>query len=158
MKSNKIKLFVSDVDGTLTDGCTYYSARGEEMKKFNMRDGMGIELLKNQHIIPVIVTKENSRIVQQRAEKLKIDVYCGVKDKLEALKIICEQHGINLEEVAYIGDDINDLEAMKAIGLSFAPSDAVSQVKKVASVVMKRKGGEGAVREAIDHILEINKR
>ena len=150
---SKIKMFVMDVDGVLTDGCTYYSARGEEMKKFNMKDGMGISLLKQRGIIPVIITQENSKIVLKRAKKLGVEVYIGVKDKLKKVTEIADKYRISLDAVGYIGDDINDIEAMKVVALPFAPADAVEEVKKIARVVTQRKGGRGCVREAIDYIL-----
>lgn len=148
----RIKLLCVDVDGTLS-ASTYYSARGEEMKSFNIRDGKGFQLLREAGITPIIMTEEHSKIVRERAKKLGILAFCGVKDKLSALKMICEEHNVGLEEVAYIGDDLNDLEAMKAVGISFCPSDATSKVWVEADKTLSRKGGEGAVREAIDYIL-----
>ena len=154
MGNKKIKLFASDCDGVLTSGITYYSAKGEELKAFNMRDGKGIELLKEAGIIAIIITEERSMIVQRRAEKLGIAAYCCVKDKLSVLKVICEENDVKLGQVAYVGDDINDIDTMREVGWSFAPADALDEVKAVASKVMSRRGGEGAVREAIDWILK----
>jgi len=155
-RTKKIKMFVMDVDGTLTDGCTYYSATGEKLKRFSMKDGLGISLLKHNDIIPVILTGENSRIVLSRAKKLNVkEVYVNVKDKLKKVSDIAFNYKVWLDvNVAYIGDDLSDIEVMKNAVLSFAPADAVEEVKKVAKVVTTRKGGEGAVREAIDYVLK----
>lgn len=150
----KIRLFAMDVDGVLTDGGMYYSEEGEALKKFNTKDGMGIKLLQENDIIPVIITQEESKIVLRRAKKLKVDeVHIGVKDKLRLIKELGEKHDVSLSEMAYIGDDINDLAALKQVGLSFSPSDAVPEVKQAVHRVLSREGGEGVVREAIEVIL-----
>jgi len=150
----EIKLFAMDVDGVLTDGGMYYSKEGEVLKKFNTKDGMGIELLRENNIIPVIITKENSKIVLRRAEKLKIkEVYIGVKNKLNIIEKLKEKYNLKYENIAYIGDDINDLPVLKKVGLSFAPSDSISEIKEIVNHVTLKKGGEGAVREAIDFIM-----
>lgn len=149
----KIKLFAMDVDGVLTDGGMFYSEAGEVLKKFNTRDGMGIELLRKNGIIPAIITKEKSAIVLKRAEKLKVEeVYIGVEDKLEVVKRLIKKYNLSFELVAYIGDDINDIPLLKKVGLSCCPFDAVDEVKKIANYVCKTKGGEGAVREVVDII------
>ena len=149
----KIKLFAMDVDGVLTDGGMFYSEAGEVLKKFNTRDGMGIELLRKNGIIPAIITKEKSEIVLKRAEKLKVEeVYIGVEDKLEVVKRLIKKYNLSFELVVYIGDDINDIPLLKKVGLSCCPFDAVDEVKKIANYVCKTKGGEGAVREVVDII------
>ncbi len=149
----KIKLFAMDVDGVLTDGGMFYSEAGEVLKKFNTRDGMGIELLRKNGIIPAIITKEKSEIVLKRAEKLKVEeVYIGVEDKLEVVKRLIKKYNLSFELVAYIGDDINDIPLLKKVGLSCCPFDAVDEVKKIANYVCKTKGGEGVVREVVDII------
>jgi 3-deoxy-D-manno-octulosonate 8-phosphate phosphatase (KDO 8-P phosphatase) len=155
-RAKKIKMFVMDVDGTLTDGCTYYSETGEKLKRFSIKDGLGISLLKHNDIIPVILTGENSRIVLSRAKKLNVkEVHVNVKDKLKKISDIAFNYKVWLDvNVAYIGDDLSDIEVMKKVVLSFAPADAVEEVKKVAKVATTRKGGEGAVREAIDYVLK----
>jgi len=149
-------MFVMDVDGTLTDGCTYYSERGEELKRFSVKDGFGMSLLKHNDVIPVILTSENSKIVLSRAKKLNVkEVHVNVKDKLKKVSDIAFSYKAWLDtNVAYIGDDLSDIDVIKKVALSFAPVDAVEEVKKVAKVVTTRKGGEGAVREAIDYILK----
>ena len=154
MKS-KVRLFAMDVDGVLTDGGMYYSEQGEVLKKFNTRDGMGIEVLREKGIILVLITQEESKIVLKRAEKLKVEeVYIGVKDKLQVIKELAQKYGLTLDDVAYIGDDVNDLAVLKEVGVSFAPSDATPEVQQVVHHVLSRKGGEGVVREAVQLILD----
>ena len=156
---SRIKLFAMDVDGVLTDGGMYYSEQGEILKKFNTRDGMGIELLRKNGIIPAIITQEESKIVLRRAEKLKVDeVYIGVKDKLQVIKELAQKHDLSLGEIAYIGDDINDLAVLKEVGLSFSPNDAMPEVRQAVCRVLSRKGGEGAVREAVELVIQRNTR
>jgi len=154
MSRLEIKLFAMDVDGVLTDGGMYYSEQGEALKKFNARDGMGIELLRKSGIIPAIITQEDSKIVLKRAEKLKVgEVYIGIGDKLQVMKELAQKYNLSFDEVAYIGDDMNDLAVLREVGLSFAPSDAMTEVKQAVRQVLSRKGGEGVVREAVDFIL-----
>lgn len=150
----KIKLFAMDIDGVLTDGGMYYSEEGEVLKKFNTKDGMGIELLWKNNIIPVIITKEDSEIVLRRAEKLKVkEVYIGIKDKLKIIEKLISKYNLEFENIAYIGDDINDLPVLKKVGMSFAPSDAEYLVKQIVDYVIHKGGGKGALREAVDTIL-----
>ena len=153
----KIKLFAMDVDGVLTDGGMYYTEEGEVMKKFNTRDGMGIEFLRKSKLIPAIITKESSKIVIKRADKLKVEeVFIGVEDKLKVIEELANKYNLSFEEVAYIGDDINDLPVLEKVGLSFAPDDAVPEIRQIADYVTSKEGGEGAVREAVDFILARN--
>ncbi|HCG91173.1 MAG TPA: HAD family hydrolase [Dehalococcoidia bacterium] len=153
--TNNIALFITDVDGTLTDGGMYYSSQGEVMKKFNTKDAVGLRLLQEQGIIIAIITGEDSDIVRARALKLKIQhVYCGIYDKLAILNSLCEQLNIDSQNVAYVGDDLNDTEIMKAVGLSFAVGDAEKTIKEIAHINLERLGGYGAVREAANYILE----
>jgi YrbI family 3-deoxy-D-manno-octulosonate 8-phosphate phosphatase len=151
---SKIKLLVTDVDGVLTDSGMYYSENSEETKKFHTRDGKGIELLKAKGIEVAIITSENTKILIKRAEKLKIKhLYQGVHDKLTCLNDLTKKLKLNLDEVAYIGDDINDTAALKSVGISFVPQDAVWENKKLATYVCQLAGGKGCVREACDLIL-----
>ncbi|WP_240841628.1 acylneuraminate cytidylyltransferase [Acidaminobacter sp. JC074] len=151
----KIKLFVTDNDGVLTDGGMYYSESGEEFKKYNTRDGMGIGSLIKRNIPVVMITGENSPIAKARAKKLGIeDVYLGIKDKRTCIQEVSQKYCIPLDEIAYIGDDINDLPAIEIVGLSFAVADAHTDVKEKATFILKHKGGNGAVREASDMILK----
>lgn len=151
----EIKMFLTDCDGCLTDGGMYYSERGDELKKFNTRDGMGFALLRQKGIITGIVTSESVDLNRRRAEKLKLDILeAGCKDKLSAIKSICDDWRIDLENVCYIGDDINDIEAVKAVGYGCCPADAMPEVKKVAKYVTKANGGEGVIREIVEQIME----
>ncbi len=150
----EIRLFATDVDGVLTDAGMYYSESGDEWKKFNTRDGMGIKLLQKAGLITAIVTQERTRLVARRAEKLAIpELHQGVMDKLSVIRDMATRHGISLRQVAYIGDDINDIEALKAVGLSASPADGLAQVLEIVNYVCRQKGGEGAVRELAEMIL-----
>lgn len=152
-----IKLFLTDVDGTLTDGGMYYTASGDTMKKFNTRDGMGLQLLQKTGVKVGIITSENTDIVTKRAEKLGIDYLVqGKRDggKLAAAREICDSLGITLQEMAYIGDDVNCAELLRHAGIAACPADAMPQVKAIPSIrVMTLKGGEGCVREFINTLL-----
>ncbi|MBL8074941.1 MAG: HAD hydrolase family protein [Nitrospira sp.] len=150
-----IRLVATDVDGVLTDAGMYYSESGDEWKKFNTRDGMGIKLLQKAGLITAIVTQERTRLVARRAEKLAIpELHQGVMDKLSVIREMAIRHGISLQQIAYIGDDVNDIEALKAVGVSAAPADALPQVLDVVGYVCQKKGGEGAVRELAELILQ----
>ncbi|HKW86617.1 MAG TPA: HAD-IIIA family hydrolase [Nitrospiraceae bacterium] len=150
-----IRLFATDVDGVLTDAGMYYSESGDELKKFNTRDGMGIKLLQRAGLITALITMEETKLVIRRAEKLAIpEVHQGARDKLAVLRDLAAKHGLTLQEVAYIGDDVNDLEALKAVGFSAAPADAMPPVLRAVDYVCRKQGGEGAVREVADLILE----
>ncbi|MBM6945116.1 MULTISPECIES: acylneuraminate cytidylyltransferase [Bacteroides] len=149
-----IKLFLCDVDGTLTDGGMYYSESGDELKKFNTRDGMGFQLLREAGIKTGIITSEDTKIVENRAKKLKVDfLYQGKRNggKLAVAKEICKQLDITLDEVAYIGDDVNCVELLEAVGIKACPANACKEVKTIAGIqVMTKKGGDGCVREFIE--------
>lgn len=155
---NQIKLFLSDVDGVLTDGSMYYTESGDEMKRFHTYDGMAFELLSKAGIKTGIITSENTQIVERRAKKLKVDyLYQGKRDggKLAAAKEICQKEGITLDQVAYIGDDINCMALLEAVGCKACPSNARPQVKKISGIqVLQTPGGSGAVREWVDQIIE----
>lgn len=151
----KIRLFLTDCDGCLTDGGMYYSESGDEAKKFNTKDGMGLGLLREKGIKTGIVTSEVSEAVKRRCKKLKLDyLELGCKDKLAAIKTICADEGISLCEVAYVGDDLNDLEALDSVGLSFAPADAVKAVRDRVDVVTCASGGYGVIREAAVFVID----
>lgn len=153
-KSQKVKLLAMDCDGVLTDGGMYYSETGDELKKFNTRDGMGIKLLHHKGIITAIITGENTKIVANRAKKLHIqNVFQGVDNKVVIMKGLLQKYQIDWDEVAYVGDDVNDVELLKKVGLSFSVSDGMESVKKVVDHVTFAKGGQGAVREIAEIIL-----
>lgn len=150
----KIKMFLTDCDGCLTDGGMYYSEKGDELKKFNTRDGMAFKILREKGIITGIVTSENVDLNRRRGEKLKLDVLeIGCIDKVSAVKSICQAHGISIKNVAYVGDDINDLEVINMVGFGCCPNDAIPQVKKAAKYITKAKGGEGAIREITELLI-----
>ena len=149
-----VKVVITDVDGVLTDGGMFYSTNGEMLKKFNTRDGMGVEILRNNNIPVIIMTREKSKIVISRAKKLLIsDVNVGIKKKETLLPKICKKYQINKENIAYIGDDINDLEILKQVGFSASPSDGITIIKKESNYICKAKGGEGVLREVADLII-----
>ena len=152
-----IKLFLSDVDGTLTDAGMYYGKKGEELKKFNTHDGKGFSLLREAGIKTGIITSENSKIVESRAKKIKVDyLYQGVEHegKNKIAKEICAQEGITLDEVAYIGDDINCKELLENAGIAACPNNALDEIKRIPGIVyLSKEGGSGVVREFIDILL-----
>lgn len=159
-----VKLFLTDVDGCLTDGGMYYTSEGEAMKRFCVYDGMGMVLLKQAGIPCGILTSEQSPIVKARAEKLKLDfLYLGVgsrvnsgcQTKRQAAQQICDQLGISLAEVCFVGDDINDIDLLSAVGYPCCPPNARPEVLALPGIrVLKTRGGEGAIREICDEILK----
>jgi N-acylneuraminate cytidylyltransferase len=157
-KSQKIKLFLSDVDGTLTDAGMYYGNNGEEFKKFNTHDGKGFERLRKAGVKTGLITSENTRIVENRAKKLKVDyVYQGIEHlgKLEIVKQMCKELNISLEEVAYIGDDVNCKELLEHVGIAACPANALKEVTQIQNILLLCKnGGEGVVREFIEFLFE----
>jgi N-acylneuraminate cytidylyltransferase len=149
----KIKLLVVDVDGTLTDAGMYWSAEGDQLKKFNTRDAKGLELVRRAGVQVAIITSENSPIVSARASKLGIKhCFIGVESKQQCLAALACQLRIDLDEVAYIGDDVNDLDCLKVAGFSACPSDAFEAVAATVRYVSKYAGGMGAVREICEMI------
>ena len=155
MKCKKIKLVLTDVDGVLTDGGRYFSEKGEIIKRFHVRDGMGINILLRNEIQTAIVTKENSKIVKKWAKEMNVSkTYSGIKNKEKELEKICKYYKVLPSEIAFIGDDVNDIKLMKKIGFSATPFDGILQAKKVANYICKTSGGNGALREIIDLILE----
>jgi 3-deoxy-D-manno-octulosonate 8-phosphate phosphatase (KDO 8-P phosphatase) len=157
-RAARIRLVVSDVDGVLTDAGVYYSAEGEELKRFSMRDGMGVELLRNAGIRTALMTRENSPIVAARARKLQIEnLWAGQREKAESLPRLVAELGLTPDQVAYIGDDVNDSGALAwaaVEGLAVCPADAVTKVREAAHFVTAARGGHGAFRELCDLILD----
>ncbi len=152
-----IKLFLSDVDGVLTDGGMYYAQSGEESKRFNTRDGMGLQLLQQVGIKTGIITSEDTTIVENRVRKLKLDYLrqgCCHGGKLAAAQEICQREGVTLHQTAYIGDDVNCFELLSAVGMAACPADAVEKIKSIPNIlIMSKRGGEGCVREFAEMIL-----
>jgi 3-deoxy-D-manno-octulosonate 8-phosphate phosphatase (KDO 8-P phosphatase) len=154
-KGALIKLLVLDVDGTLTDGGVYIDANGVQSKKFHIRDGMGITLLHEKGLQVGIISHSRSKtILDERARMLGIErVYSGKESKLEVLNKWVSELNLTLAQVAYIGDDVNDIEVLEKVGLSACPHDAHFSLVKVVDVVLARNGGQGCVREFIDRFL-----
>lgn len=152
-----IKLFMSDVDGVLTDAGMYYSENGDELKKFCTHDGMGIKLLKEKGVKVGIITTEDRQLNRNRANKLKLDYHFhGETNKLETIKNLCKELNISLSEVAYIGDDVNDFELLSAVGLAACPANSVEKIKNIPNIIhLSKKGGEGAVREFVEIVVSI---
>ena len=148
------KLILTDIDGVWTDGGMYYDQTGNEWKKFHTYDSAGV-LFAHRLGIPVgIITSEDTEIVARRAEKLKVEyLYQGVKDKLTIVKELCQELGFLLQEVAYIGDDLGDIELLKHVGISGVPNSAPVYVKKFSKVILIKNGGEGVFREFVEHII-----
>lgn len=147
-----IKLLVMDVDGTLTDGRIYMGPAGEAMKAFDVKDGMAIaQMLPAMGVVPVIITGRSSEIVKRRAAELKItELYQGESDKLTRLKALAAAYGAAPAQIAYIGDDLNDLDCMAYCGVTGCPADAAAEVRARADYICSRDGGRGAVREFIE--------
>jgi len=156
-RAKRLKLVLSDNDGVLTDAGVYYSDTGEALKRFSLRDGMGVERLRNAGIATAIITRENSQIVARRAEKLRLPhVYLGIWNKREHLDLIVEETGYSLQEMAYIGDDVNDLaciESIGALGLTGSPADAIPEIRSAVHYVCEAKGGYGAFRDFAEWLL-----
>lgn len=153
-RAKKIKMLLTDCDGVLTDGGMYYSEYGDELKKFNTKDGMAVAKLREHGIKFGIITGENIQIVHRRAEKLKADVcYIGATDKASVLDEICNKFQLSYNEIAYIGDDLNDLEILKRVGLPCSVASATQLAKQAAIYITQAKGGEGALREVAEVIL-----
>jgi 3-deoxy-D-manno-octulosonate 8-phosphate phosphatase (KDO 8-P phosphatase) len=156
-KAAQIKLLLTDCDGVLTDAGVYYTAHGEEMKRFSMRDGMGVERLRKLAKVEVgIVTGENSMPVARRASKLHItELHLGCKDKVNTLLSIAEKNKLSLDEIAFIGDDVNDEAVLKMVGLSACPADAMQEIKDIADYRCRNYGGHGAFRELAELIIKV---
>lgn len=148
------KLILTAIDGVWTDGGMYYDATNVELKKFNTYDSAGVLFAHNLHIPVGIITGENTQIVQRRADKLKVDYcYLGVKDKLSVVKNLCKELSITLAQVAYIGDDLNDMDVLSKVGFAGVPVSAPEYVKQLANVPLSKKGGEGVFREFVEMII-----
>lgn len=154
MNFKEIKMFIMDVDGTLTDGKIHMCDNGELFKSFNVKDGLGIKKLQERNIIPVIITGRISEIVKNRAKELDIkEVYQGVEDKKDILQKLIKKYNFTKNNVAYIGDDLNDLDIMKEVKFKFTVNNGIDELKKISDYISSKDGGEGAVREVVDYIL-----
>ncbi len=156
-RARRVQLLITDCDGVLTDGGVYYSEQGEVMKRFNIRDGMGVERLKKFAGIETgILSGELSPAIRRRAEKLGIEeCHLGIKGKAATLEAIAARRRVPLQAIAYIGDDVNDLEIFALVGLCACPCDALEQVKERADYICRHNGGEGAFREFAELIIAL---
>ena len=157
-RARRLRLVLTDNDGVLTDAGVYYSERGEELKRYSVRDGMGVERLRLAGVETAIVTRESAGCVRGRAEKLNVRLYTGVKDKLALLSVLLAEHGFEADQLGFIGDDVNDLalmEALAPVGLTGAPSDAMPAVSRIALHHCSAAGGHGAFRDFAEWILEL---
>ncbi|MDO4218806.1 MAG: HAD-IIIA family hydrolase [Synergistaceae bacterium] len=153
--SKKIKILLTDCDGCLTDAGLYYTENGDEIKKFNAHDGMAFNMLRSAGVICGIVTGEIRELNTRRAKKLQLDIcYGGIKDKLSAVKEIAKDYNCTLDEICYIGDDINDTEVLQNVGFACCPADACSEVLSVAGYIATKAGGAGVIREIAELILK----
>ncbi len=153
-KLKKIKLVITDVDGVLTDGGLYYTQEGLIMKKFNVKDGLATRRLKEFGFECGVISTDGPDLIEIRNKRLKMDfVITGTWNKLEELEELCDERNITLENVAYLGDDINDLSIIGAVGFSACPNDAVDSVLETVDYICKRKGGDGAFREFAELII-----
>lgn len=152
----RIKAIFTDIDGVWTDGGMYYDQTGNEWKKFHTYDGVGVRLAHERGLKVGIITGEETQIVARRAEKLHVDfLRQGVADKRSAVREICEEHGFSLDEIAYIGDDLNDIELLKAVRVAGVPSSAPAYIRSLATIELSKKGGEGVFREFVEQILQL---
>lgn len=149
------KLIITDIDGVWTDGGMFYDQTGNEWKKFNTSDSAGVVFCKKLRIPIAVITGENTEIVKRRAKKLKIEyLFQGINDKLTCASKLCKKLNISLNEVAFIGDDIGDIELLKAVGVSAAPNNSPEYIKDVVKYKLKKNGGDGVFREFVELILE----
>ena len=153
----KPKLILTDIDGVWTDGGMYYDNHGNELKKFHTYDSAGVLFCKKLNLPVGILTGETTEIVAKRAEKLKLDhLYQGVENKLDVAKDLCNKYNIDLNDIAYIGDDLNDISLLKSVGFSACPSSAPNYIKKIVHTVLNKKGGEGVFREFVEYLFDID--
>jgi N-acylneuraminate cytidylyltransferase len=156
-KLKKIKLLALDVDGVLTDSGAYYSENGVELKKFSIRDGMGMVLLRKAGYKIAIITTENTKIAALRAKRLNVDdLYQGVTRKVDAIEDLRKKYSLDWNEIAFVGDDINDIPVLQKVGFAATPADATAINKKIAHYITKARGGHGAVREVCDLFLKVH--
>ncbi len=152
-----IKLVITDIDGVWTDGGMYYDNTGNELKKFNTSDSAGVLLLRALNIPVAIISGENTKIVSRRAKKLHIKhTFLGKKNKLDVAKSLCLSLKINLDQVAFIGDDLNDLPLLKEVKISACPNNSPEYIKDKVKIILSKKGGEGVFREFVEKILKDN--
>ncbi len=147
LDKNKIKCIFYDFDGVMTDNCVWIDEDGKESVSVNRSDGYAIARIKDWGIRQVIISTETNPVVKRRAEKLKLEIVSGVADKAEVMKKYCEAHGIELEETVFVGNDLNDISAMRIAGIKAAPADAEKEILEIADWISERKGGFGVIRD-----------
>ena len=153
-KPRNVKILLTDVDGVLTDGGMYYNSKGDFMKKFHARDGMGVTLLRKKGIPTIIVTKEKTAIVRKWASKMKVtEIFDGIQNKEQIVDVICKKYKVSVDQIGYIGDDVNDIELLKKVGFSATPKDGIIEVRKIVDYICKKNGGKGAFREIADLLI-----
>ena len=153
-KPRNVKILLTDVDCVLTDGGMYYNSKGDSMKKFHTRDGMGVTLLRKKGIPTIIVTKEKTAIVRKWANKMKVaEIFDGIQNKEKIVDVICKKYKVSVDQVGYIGDDVNDIKLLKKVGFSATPKDGIIKVQKIVDYVCQKNGGEGAFREIADLLI-----
>jgi YrbI family 3-deoxy-D-manno-octulosonate 8-phosphate phosphatase len=151
------KLIATDIDGVWTDGGMYYDQFNNEWKKFHTYDGAGVLFARQRNIPVAIITGEDTEIVRRRAEKLKVDhLFMGVSDKVAVMNQLCASLNISFQDVAYIGDDLNDIELLQQVGFAACPSSAPDYIQSIVHHICKKRGGEGVFREFVEGILKIN--
>ena len=158
VRAARLALVVADNDGVLTDGTVYVSAAGEAMKAYSVRDGMGVERLRDHGIATAVLTREPPALIAPRAHKLEVRLWTGVRNKRAHLPRVLEESGARLDQLAYIGDDLNDLDildAIGAVGLTAAPADAMPRVRDCVHYVCDAPGGRGAFREFAEWLLRL---
>lgn len=156
LKLKKIKVVITDVDGVLTDGGMYYTKNGDIMKKFYARDGMGVTLLRKIGVPTIVLTKEKTVMVKHWSKKMRVkELFDGVTKKESKLDSICKKNDVALNEIAYVGDDVNDIQVLKKVGLAITPKDGEDSVKENCDYICSHVGGNGAFRELVDLILEV---
>ena len=152
LNSKDFQLIVYDFDGVMTDNKVYVDQNGNEMVQVNRADGLGVSEIKKLGIDQLIISTEKNSVVSKRAKKLGIPSYFGIDDKKSLLLEYCNKNSIDIEKIIYIGNDINDKEAMEIVGFKMCPSDANQEIKKIADHILKSKGGMGVIRELLDYL------
>ena len=150
----EIKLIVYDFDGVMTDNKVYVDQNGKEMVRVNRADGLGVTQIKKLGILQLIISTEKNSVVSARAKKLVIPCLRGIDNKTDALKNYCLENNIELQQVAFVGNDINDKKAMDTVGITLCPADAHDSIKAISDHVLKTKGGDGVIRELLDLIIK----
>jgi 3-deoxy-D-manno-octulosonate 8-phosphate phosphatase (KDO 8-P phosphatase) len=156
IKLENIELFVFDFDGVLTDNRVLVDADGKESVKCNRADGLAFDVLRHLKKAVVIMSTEKNKVVARRAEKLQVEVYHGVRNKAESLLKLCKERNLQLKNVLFVGNDLNDYHVMKLCAYSACPSDSHDQIKKISKIILKSKGGEGVIRELLEDALQMN--